>query len=976
MSDNAPASPFGWEISARPAGDVLAARARGHGVELMLLARAAGHDPVQIEGWLAELIGVAVETSRNDTADRSVSALLRHVLTGLLFSHAELWLHTPEDPPCSLAFVTSQDRVAFGWAGPAEVELWVDGRPYDGSTIRVRDPDGREAQAIEVEISQRMRVRLAWSTRAGSAAASVRVEAGWAGRKETAGPAAEDPAESTAPVWRVPSWLGQRVPEDDVAGRPAPAAAPVQPRPEAAEVSPPAAEVARPSAEVPPPVAEPSPPPVTIAGPEPPPQPEPIRPMSTAERAAQRAAELAPPEPAVEPPPAGTAHMAPPLPEPAQAAAPPPVGPPSAPVEIPTPPAESPATIVPASSESAPLEIIRGIEAGPRKAPPPGMDFVGSAESVQPAPAPEPPAEPEPIRPMSAAERAAQRAAELAPPEPAHAAPPPPESDPIALQLEPVQGPPAAIAMPAPAPLPIEPAPLPIAMPVPPPMAQPGPAPLPLEPAASEAAPIEIVPTPGAPPPAAEAPLEIIRGMDAGPRVAPPADLDIVREPVPIEPTGLPPVVAPSLSEPGGAAAPGDPVASWASRIAPARSRPPRPRAYVRRLEWPEDTEPARPAWRRHAPLIIGTLVLFSIGWLLGGLSGPRHGEEKGGPIARLLERLGFGPGHVQIAVDSHPQGAWIALDGRDLARRTPATLEAAPGSHTITLSVANLGRATFDVHGERDGHVSLDARLWGSLAITSMDNSVAVKVTVDGSPRGLAPVTVDSLAPGVHQVQFWSPGAGSWDQIVEVRVRETSQLAARPFASPATGVLEVRATRSGGSGIQSVAGAVVWLDGEMRGHTPMRLELARGPHSVRIAYQGQSSPVQVIDLPGGNQRFASFDLDDTVERPQLALLPLGRIDPNRPTLISAALQGLSAGDVREMWLHVSTPEGQWRSYPMNVLKAPGGAAGTVEFPATQLDARGRARYYVSVSTRSGDEFFTEIQNAQSLPGANAASTR
>ncbi|HEY6867616.1 MAG TPA: hypothetical protein VI792_10175, partial [Candidatus Eisenbacteria bacterium] len=216
MSDHAPASPFGWEISARPAGDVLAARARAHGIELVLLSRAAGHDQAQIESWLAELIGVAVETSRKDTGDRSVSPLLRHTLTGLLFSHAELWLHTPADPPCSLAFVTSQDRVGFGWAGPAEAELWVDDQPFDGPVIRVRDPDGREAQAIEVEVSRRVRVRLAWSTHAGSAAAaSVLVDASWAAR---AGAAAGAP-EADAPVWRMPSWLGQQAPWDAAAAQ-------------------------------------------------------------------------------------------------------------------------------------------------------------------------------------------------------------------------------------------------------------------------------------------------------------------------------------------------------------------------------------------------------------------------------------------------------------------------------------------------------------------------------------------------------------------------------------------------------------------------------------------------------------------------------------------------------------------------------------------------------------------------------------
>ena len=385
--------------------------------------------------------------------------------------------------------------------------------------------------------------------------------------------------------------------------------------------------------------------------------------------------------------------------------------------------------------------------------------------------------------------------------------------------------------------------------------------------------------------------------------------------------------------------------------------------------------EPSGPWWQRGVPVGIAVLGLFAVGWLLGAFPGGRRGE-RGGPLAHMLAQFGLGPAHYQVSVDSHPQGAWISVDGRDLARRTPATIAVDPGAHQISLSFADLGHAVYAVQGERDGHVAIDATLFGSLAVSSTDKSVAVRVGVDGTTRGLAPITIDSLAPGVHQVQFWSPGAGSWNQIVEVRVREAAELVARPLASPATGVLEVRALLSGEGQPQSVAGAVVWLDGERRGVTPLKLELPRGPHSVRVSWQSQETPVQVIDLPGGNQRFANFELGGEADRPRLRVSPPGRLSPDVPTVISATLDGLGAPDVREMWLHVSTPEGQWRRYGMNVIKAPGGAAGALLFPIAQLDDHGRARFYVSVLTRSGDELFTEIQTALGPASANAASAR
>jgi hypothetical protein len=71
----------------------------------------------------------------------------------------------------------------------------------------------------------------------------------------------------------------------------------------------------------------------------------------------------------------------------------------------------------------------------------------------------------------------------------------------------------------------------------------------------------------------------------------------------------------------------------------------------------------------------------------------------------------------------------------------------------------------------------------------------------------------------------------------------------------------------------------------------------------------------------------------------------------------------MTKSEVTEMWLHVRTPEGTWRRYPMETLDAPGGTVGVVVFPSALLDKSGHAPYYVSASTRAGDDYFTEDQN-------------
>jgi hypothetical protein len=159
-----------------------------------------------------------------------------------------------------------------------------------------------------------------------------------------------------------------------------------------------------------------------------------------------------------------------------------------------------------------------------------------------------------------------------------------------------------------------------------------------------------------------------------------------------------------------------------------------------------------------------------------------------------------------------------------------------------------------------------------------------------------------------------------------------------------------------------------VWVDGELKGGAPLTLELARGPHSIRMVYRGVEAPIQVIDLPGGNQRFATFDFGGSGDRemPRIVLSePNPRIARDRPTMISAALVGARPGEVREMWLHVRSPDGSWRRYEMTLLNAQGTLTGVAPFPIPLLDAQGRGRYYVSALTTQGDEYYTELEPVQ-----------
>src|SRR5207249_8270846 len=132
--------------------------------------------------------------------------------------------------------------------------------------------------------------------------------------------------------------------------------------------------------------------------------------------------------------------------------------------------------------------------------------------------------------------------------------------------------------------------------------------------------------------------------------------------------------------------------------------------------------------------------------------------------------------------------------------------------------------------------------------------------------------------------------------------IRGDVRIVARPFDLPTTGIIHVAATFLDDEGNRELKGASVMVDGERRGATPLTLELARGPHSLRAEYGGESLPVQVIDLPGGNERYASFSFGTVAFYPKLVIRsPREPVSRDVATPVNVMAMGLAAKDVREI---------------------------------------------------------------------------
>ena len=876
MKVAAPTTPS-WTVSTRQDGEVLTTWCGGDDLQLCVLATPGDFTTQEYEGWLNDLAGVARETARTGSRPGPIPALLHQALSGLLFSHAELW-EEGGGPHASVALVASDDEIGIGWVGEVDVEVALDGDSLEVPWVIVRDADGREARSARFDARHWVRASMMWTPDPDSSA-GVMIDAEWSGASAPAaasGTAPEDElidasetAEDAPADWGDPAHSGEsEAPAKSRAARFAPAQ----------ERSNPIARfwnrlTRRPRRAIPVMTESADDPPwVDVGG---------LATEADSETFMRR--------------------------EPAPAAA----APRRAVPRASAPPAAAPPATPPAAPRVAPVGavVVRGARA-PLSARPPEL---GEAPQPRLVPEDEPDADDE-------RELGANAGQEL-------------DSGPDAAELETelgtegeendIEEEPAESGRDEPEWNERE---------------------LPEEENEDDVVPIGDPASPKRPSISAPVPwAKIEPGFE---------DIQFLNDPAPRRGGRA---VARAL-EPEEREDPDVDADADAGVRVPLRPR------------WPSAAEQAGPApwWTRRWVWAVAVTILFGGGWLVGGIQPDRDKPATANPLSRMLRAIGLGGAIYECSIDSRPPGAWIAVDGKDIARRTPTTLELKPGPHDITLSFADLGGATFHVQGEKGERVSLDEALWGTLSIEQVDPSIPVTVAVDGRALGYAPAQVDSMTPGAHEVRFSGPGMTPWAQTVGVHVREDARIIARPMTAPGTGVLVVSATMNDEQGSTPLEGGEVRIDGQERGKTPLTLELPRGPHSVRVSARGESAPVQVIDLPGGNQRFATFELGLGAGGPQLVPAQVAsHVAADRPTLVSAALDGVRVSDIHEMWLHVRGADGPWRRYALDIMRTPTGAVGVTVFPLGVFDGQTSTLYYLSALTSTGDEYFTEITTAQ-----------
>ncbi|HET7218108.1 MAG TPA: PEGA domain-containing protein [Vicinamibacterales bacterium] len=183
------------------------------------------------------------------------------------------------------------------------------------------------------------------------------------------------------------------------------------------------------------------------------------------------------------------------------------------------------------------------------------------------------------------------------------------------------------------------------------------------------------------------------------------------------------------------------------------------------------------------------------------------------------------------LVVQSNPAGVQVFVDGVDRGQ-TPARLSVAPGAHILELRGRGVPRVipfTVTAGAEVSHHLEFATTPeTGSLRVESQP--AGAKVLVDGTDRGVAPVTVADLLPGDHEVILQTPLASA-RHVVNVQAGGTASLVT-PVAAAATAAGPV----SGWLTVKSPFSLEIREDGRLIGTSEAdRLMLAAGRHDIQL---------------------------------------------------------------------------------------------------------------------------------------------
>ena len=197
-------------------------------------------------------------------------------------------------------------------------------------------------------------------------------------------------------------------------------------------------------------------------------------------------------------------------------------------------------------------------------------------------------------------------------------------------------------------------------------------------------------------------------------------------------------------------------------------------------------------------------------------------------------------PLRAAVLVESDPSGASVSLDGAHVDE-TPVLLpHVAIGTHRLTVSQPGFQSKTVELDVPNDVpqrvHVDLVTDS-ATLRVSSVPEGA--RVSLDGVPRGTAPVVLDRIPDGTVVLEVEADGYRPFRR--EMRLSAGYDEPLDVVLEPLPGTLRI---------VTIPDGARVYLDNAFRGNAPLTLEeLPPGSYRVRVELAAHDPAARTIEL-------------------------------------------------------------------------------------------------------------------------------
>ncbi len=224
------------------------------------------------------------------------------------------------------------------------------------------------------------------------------------------------------------------------------------------------------------------------------------------------------------------------------------------------------------------------------------------------------------------------------------------------------------------------------------------------------------------------------------------------------------------------------------------------------------------------------------------------------GRIREALDRVR--PFVGVLKVETNPPGASIYVDRKDLGARgeSPRSLGVPAGTVRVIIErdgyePAILESVTLEQGKEVTLRVDL-VKIVGTLQLDTLPPGAEVRIDdAMSAPVLVGPGTIQ-VAPGRRRVLITAPGSVRIDTEIDIQAKQTTTL--KPEFVPESGTLSVST---------DVPGALVQLDGETVGFSPVQLNVPVGKHQIRVVLSGYRTVDQEVTIEAKRESRLAVDV-------------------------------------------------------------------------------------------------------------------